>query len=243
MFKPNWPVPSHIRAVTTLRTGGYSQAPYDSFNLADHVGDDPKMVAKNRQKLYESLKLQNPPFWLNQVHGDGIIHWQDELPDNATADAIFTSKKHHPCAVLTGDCLPILLCDRIGSVVAAIHAGWKGLLNGVIEATVNAMPVPSDTLLAWIGPAIGPAVFEVGEAVKTPFTLADSLAENAFQPYKKEKFLCDIFLLGKQRLNSAGVTAIYGGYECTYSNPERFFSARRSQNTGTGRFATLIWME
>lgn len=243
MIKPNWPAPSHIHAITTLRTDGYSQAPYESFNLADHVGDDSKMVAKNRQKLYETLKLQKPPFWLNQVHGDGVIYWEDELPNHHTADAIFTLKKHRPCAVLTGDCLPILLCDRIGSVVAAIHAGWKGILNGVIEATVKAMPVPSDTLLAWMGPAIGPAVFEVGEEVKTQFTLADPTAENAFQAYKKEKFLCDIFLLGKQRLNCAGVTAIYGGYECTYSNPERFFSARRSKDTGTGRFATLIWME
>lgn len=239
-IKANWPAPTHIRALTTLRTpGGLSEGAYHSLNLAPHVGDDPQIVAKNHQILCEALQLEHSPFWLEQVHGIDVIHWEQTLPKNHKADAILTHQKQHPCAVLTADCLPVLLCDRAGSVVAAVHAGWKGLLNGVIEATVANMQIPPEQLLAWMGPAIGPQAFEVGEEVYADFIAKDAKAKQAFTR-KNARAYGDLFLLGKQRLNNVGVTAIYGGGLCTYSDPARFFSFRRDQTTG--RMASLIWI-
>jgi YfiH family protein len=236
---PDWPAPPHIHALTTLRIGGCSVGNYASLNLGDHVGDDPVCIEENRQKLYETLKFQHKPFWLNQVHGIKVIDWNGS-PQNNEADAAFTRLKQYPCVVLTADCLPILLCDREGTIVAAVHAGWKGLLSGVIETTVAAMQVPGEKLLAWMGPAIGPAAFEVGEEVREQFITVDEQAQSAFRHKGGQKWLADIFSLGRQRLRRVGVTAVYGGNECTYSDAERFFSFRRDKDTG--RLATLIWM-
>lgn len=240
-IKANWPAPAHVHALTTLRTpGGFSQGAYASLNLANHTGDDPDIVAQNRQLLCETLHLVQPPVWLTQVHGIEVIQWEKTLPENATGDAILTHQKHHPCAILTADCLPVLLCDHTGSVVAAVHAGWKGLLNGVIEATVAQMQVAPEKLFAWMGPAIGPEAFLVGEEVYAGFVAKDAKAKQAFIAQNSSKWLGNLFLLGKQRLNNVGVTAIYGGGLCTYSDPARFFSFRRDQNTG--RMVSLIWI-
>jgi polyphenol oxidase len=236
---PDWPVPSHIRALTTLRTGGFSTGHYATLNLADHVGDDPVCVEKNRQKLRETFGFQHEPFWLKQVHGVEVIDL-DRASESNEADASIASLKQHPCAVLTADCLPVLLCDRKGTKVAAVHAGWKGLLSGVIEASVKAMQIPGDELLAWMGPAIGPEAFEVDEELRKQFISVDPQAEQAFKYKEEQKWLADIFLLGRQRLSRAGVTAVYGGNECTYSDVDRFFSFRRDKETG--RMATLIWI-
>lgn len=239
-IEPQWDAPMNVRALTTLRTGGFSKGAYASFNLADHVGDEAASVIKNRLKLQAAFDLQHEPFWLQQVHGTHVIHL-DGKPQNNEGDATFTHLKGYPCVVLTADCLPVLLCNRTGTVVAAIHAGWKGLLSGVIEATVEALQVPSDSLLAWMGPAIGPEAFEVSAEIRRAFMEKNSDAHLAFKPFAEEKWLGDIFLLGKQRLNAVGVTAVYGGYVCTYSESHRFFSFRRDKETG--RMATLIWLQ
>lgn len=241
-LKVEWDAPVGVQAFTTLRTGGFSTGAYATFNLADHVGDDPIAVMKNRQELRQSLGLQREPLWLRQVHGTRVINWNDTIETGVAyeADACFTQLKYSPCVVLTADCLPLVLCDRAGTLVAAVHAGWKGLLSGVIEATVAAMEVPGETLLAWMGPAIGPEAFEVDEAVRNQFMAVDPQAEVAFKPGKAGKWLADIFLLGKQRLNRVGVTAVFGGYQCTYTNADQFFSFRRAKDTG--RLATLIWL-
>lgn len=251
---PDWPAPSNVRALTTLRTQGLSTGAYASLNLGDHVGDDLATVQKNRQLLMETLGFQHDFFWLNQVHGikavEIVENFYTPIPgpspeerrevSNNEADASFTRTKQQPCVVLTADCLPVLLCDRSGTIVAAVHAGWKGLLGGVIEATVKSMKVPGEELLAWMGPAIGPSAFEVDADVRDQFIAVDSNAKNAFEHKRDQKWLGDMFLLGRQRLNSVGVVDIYGGGECTYSDPDRFFSARRDKNTG--RLASLIWI-
>lgn len=243
-LKPDWPAPSNVYALITLRTHGFSAGAYASLNLGDHVGDDLAAVQKNRQMLMETLGFQRDLFWLNQVHGVKAVELPLPSPsgrrEGVEADAAFTRVKQQPCIVLTADCLPVLLCDRSGTIVAAVHAGWKGLLSGVIEETVKAMQVPGEELLAFLGPAIGPSAFEVDADVRSQFIAIDANAKDAFKHKCDQKWLGDIFLLGRQRLNSVGVVAIYGGGECTYSHADRFFSARRDKDTG--RFASLIWM-
>lgn len=241
-LKPNWNAPAHVHAVTTLRTGGFSRGSYSSFNLADHVGDDHNTVIKNRQQLYEDLKLSHEPLWLKQVHGIEVINWNETLVKQTEyeADASFTQLRHHACVALTADCLPVVICDQKGTIVAAVHAGWKGILSGVIEATVKKMGVPGESLIAWMGPAIGPEAFEVDEDVRDKFIQVEQQAEEAFKPGKPGKWFGDIFLLGKQQLNRVGVNSVFGGYHCTYKQTDQFFSVRREKETG--RMATLIWM-
>jgi hypothetical protein len=238
---PNWPVPSHVKALQTTRAGGASMATYASLNLGAHVGDDPIAVAKNRQLL--SPYLPSEPVWVNQVHGVDVI-------DAATssclqnADASFTTKSNVVCVTMTADCLPVLLCDKKGSVVAAAHAGWRGLCDGVIETAVEKMQVPASEVLVWLGPAIGPNAFEVGDNVREQFIAKDNQAVIAFKP-RGDKWLCDLYLIAKQRLNKIGVTDIYGASVnedfCTYSDESRFFSFRR--DNVTGRMASMIWLE
>ncbi|MCB5187660.1 peptidoglycan editing factor PgeF [Methylobacillus caricis] len=235
---PDWPAPANIKAVQTTRLGGISQFPYQSLNLGMHVGDNALHVAANRQLL--NIHVPTEPVWLNQVHGIRVIDAATAncVPD---ADASFARTRNTVCAVMTADCLPVLLCDQAGSVVAAVHAGWRSLLDGVIEASVAAMASPGTELLAWLGPAIGPEAFEVGDDVRLAFIARDAAAEQAFRPGSEGKWLADIFMLGRQRLANVGVTRVYGGGQCTYSHPERFFSFRRDQ--ATGRMASLIWLE
>jgi len=238
MIYPQWPAPAHVKAVTTTREGGVSAPPYDSLNLADHVGDLPAAVARNRLTLAQQLGLPRQPVWLQQVHGDRVVDaaCSESCP---AADASFSRVRDVVCAVLTADCLPVLFCDRAGSRVAAAHAGWRGLAGGVLERTVAALDAAPDDLLAWLGPAIGPQVFEVGDEVREAFVGQHADAEQAFSRQANGRWLADIYLLGRIRLLAMGVTAIYGGGLCTYSDRDRFYSYRR--DPVTGRMASLIW--
>ncbi len=238
---PEWPAPGNVRACATTRSGGVSLPPYDSLNLGDHVGDEPAAVAQNRQRLLEQLQLPAPPRWLRQVHGIEVARLAGALPQTPLeADAAATAAPGVVCAVMTADCLPVLFCDRRGTVVAAAHAGWRGLLNGVLEATVAAMRVPGAEILAWLGPAIGPEAFEVGDEVRDAFISLASPAQPAFRPHGPGKWLADIYLLARHRLQGCGVTAISGGDYCTYRDAARFYSYRRDGRTG--RMASLIWL-
>lgn len=234
-----WPAPARVRTLITTRDGGVSLAPYASLNLGQHVGDDPAAVAENRARLRACLPAE--PFWLNQVHGIGVQEACADAPDvPSDADAGFTRQPGVVCAVMTADCLPVLLTDRSGSVVAAAHAGWRGLCNGIIEATIARMAVPASDILAWLGPAIGPDAFEVGPEVRAAFMAHDPTAASAFAAIPDGKYLADIYLLARQRLNACGVTEVHGGDACTVTGRERYFSYRRDGRTG--RMASLIWL-
>jgi len=237
LLTPDWPAPARVRALSTTRAGGVSAAPYSGLNLGDHVGDDPRAVAENRRRL--SAGLPAVPAWLRQVHGVAVVD-AARVAGTCEADAAFSRQAGAVCVVMTADCLPVLFCDRAGSVVAAAHAGWRGLAAGVLEATVAAMAVPPAELLAWFGPAIGPQAFEVGGEVRDAFLALDAAAADAFVPTAGGKWLADIFLLARQRLAGIGVGAVYGGGVCTVSDPQRFYSHRRDRVTG--RMATLVWL-
>jgi len=226
-----------VKAIQTTRLGGYSVAPYGSLNLGLHVQDDGLAVAKNRQLLSDYLPSE--PVWLNQVHGVEVIDVTKSLCVQ-DADASFSKNKNVVCVTMTADCLPVLLCNQQGTAVASIHAGWRSLCDGVIEATIKMMGVESEELMAWLGPAIGPDAFEVGSEVREAFIAQDAQADQAFNAYG-DKWLGDLYEIAKQRLNKQGLNKIYGGGECTYSNPSRYFSFRRDGLTG--RMATMIWFE
>jgi polyphenol oxidase len=237
-YVPEWNVPSNVRVLQTTRNGGVSLAPWASFNLGDHVGDVPAAVAANRELLRASLP--SDPSWLIQVHGTVAVDI-DSRPKITEGDAAYSRQPGHVCVVMTADCLPVLFCDRQGSVVAAAHAGWRGLLGGVLESAVAAMKVDARDVLAWLGPAIGPLCFEVGGEVRDAFVAADLAAAQAFVPGAGDKWLCDIYLLARQRLQGIGVIAISGGGACTVSESDRYYSYRR--DGVTGRMASLIWLE
>ncbi|WP_126444228.1 peptidoglycan editing factor PgeF [Sulfuricystis multivorans] len=234
---PDWPAPPHIHALVTTRAGGVSTGPYASFNLADHVGDDPEAVAENRHRLRAFLPTE--PVWLEQVHGTRCID-AASVAVGCEADAAYSRIPGVVCAVLTADCLPVLLCDEAGTVVAAAHAGWRGLAAGVIEATVAAMNVPGERLLAWLGPAIGPQSFEVGGEVRGAFIAHDPAAASAFRAQANGKWLCDIYRLAALRLQALGVCRITSADFDTVRDAERFYSYRR--DGVTGRMASLIWL-
>lgn len=237
LLVPDWPAPSSVRSLQTLRGAGFSPAPWDSFNLGDHVGDDPANVAANRAALRAFLPAE--PAWLTQVHGIATVNPKIS-PNMKEADAAFTRDFGVVCAVMTADCLPVLFCDRAGTVVAAAHAGWRGLAAGVLEATIRDMASPAGELLAWLGPAIGPSAFEVGDDVRAVFVAHDVQAAQAFVAHGPGKWLADIYCLARQRLNAAGVGSISGGDRCTFSESADFFSYRR--DGVTGRLASLIWL-
>ncbi|MCQ4262604.1 peptidoglycan editing factor PgeF [Stutzerimonas stutzeri] len=234
---PEWPAPPGVRACVTTRQGGVSRAPFDSFNLGDHVGDDPAAVAWNRQHLQQTLGCQ--PVWLEQVHSSVAVQAVPGVC--ATADASWSKAPGQACAVLTADCLPVLFCDRDATRVAAAHAGWRGLAGGVLEATLKALAVPAEELLVWLGPAIGPAAFEVGPEVREAFLAQHPEAAEAFVvSVNAGRSMADLYQLARIRLAAVGVNAVYGGGLCTLSDP-RFYSYRRASRTG--RFASLIWLE
>lgn len=241
LLVPDWPAPPQVRACTTTRTGGVSLPPYDTFNLASHVGDDPLAVAENRRRLREQLQLPSEPRWLTQVHGTCAADAALLDASHCEADASHAALPGVVCAVLTADCLPVLLCDRAGTQVAAVHAGWRGLQAGVIEQTVRAMQLPGSELLAWLGPAIGADAFEVGDEVRAAFVSTDELAAHAFRPSPKGRWLADLYVLAHLRLAAVGVTQVYGGDHCTFSEAQLFYSYRREGTTG--RMASLIWIE
>nr|WP_024307072.1 peptidoglycan editing factor PgeF [Pseudomonas sp. P818] len=234
---PDWPAPANVRACVTTRSGGVSVAPFDTFNLGDHVDDDPAAVASNRAHLVDMLGCQ--PAWLRQVHG--ILVAEADPAVVIEADGNWTATPGIACTAMTADCLPALFCDRAGTRVAAAHAGWRGLAGGVLESTVKVLNVAPQELLVWLGPAIGPSAFEVGAEVREAFVQQHAEAASAFVPsVNAGKFMADIYHLARIRLAAIGVTAVSGGGFCTHSDP-RFYSYRRS--TRTGRFASLIWLQ
>lgn len=237
---PDWPVAAAVRAVTTTRQGGVSQGCYASMNPADHVDDDPEAVMTNRQTLQQALGLPGQPVWLQQVHGTEVVN-AATAGGSPTADAAYSSQTGVVCAVLTADCLPVLLCDTAGQCVAAIHAGWRGLAAGVIEQAAMAMGRPGETLLAWLGPAIGPSAYRVGDEVRDTFMAHDQEAGRAFIQGSDGEWFADLYRLARQRLADCGVTMVCGGGFCSFTDSERFYSYRR--DGATGRMATLIWLE
>lgn len=249
-LRPEWPAPAHVHAVSTLRCSndkskGGCRAPFDAFNLATHVGDVAADVIANRQYLVEQLSLPSEPCWLSQVHGTDVLMLDDDLlhADNKStpeADASCTRSAGVVCTVLTADCLPLLLCDRAGHNVAAVHAGWRGLAAGVIEQTIKTMAVPGRELYAWLGPAIGVDAFEVGDDVRDTFIGHHQSAADAFVK-KDGRWHADLYMLARQRLAACGVTAVFGGEYCTYRDSEYFYSFRRDGETG--RMASLIWID
>ena len=237
---PDWPAPARVRALSTTRMGGISLPPYDSLNLGDRVGDDLQAVTANRQRLEEQLGLPAAPCWLEQIHGCDVVD-AGAVESGCQADASITRQPGVACVVMTADCLPLLLCDKQGRCVAAVHAGWRGLLDGVIEMTLERMVLPPEQILAWMGPAIGPDAFEVGDEVFHAFVERDAAAVVHFHANRPGHKLADIYGLARQRLTAKGVAFISGGRYCTVSERDRFFSYRR--DGATGRMATLIWLQ
>jgi YfiH family protein len=239
LIVPTWSVPSSIVAFTTTREGGVSLSPYDNFNLAAHVGDDEKAVLENRTRLKENLTLPAEPYWLSQTHST-IVRYANQNYSLQEADASFTEQKNILCAVLTADCLPLLVAHKDALEVAAIHAGWKGLLNGVIEATFEKLRYPASEYLVWLGPAISPKVYEIGAEVREAFIAKNKEASEGFL-YRDNKWYLDIYTLAKQRLKALGVQDISGSDHCTFSEKDLFFSYRRDNITG--RMASCIYIK
>ncbi|WP_340666065.1 peptidoglycan editing factor PgeF [Rhodocyclus gracilis] len=236
----DWSAPPSVRTLLTTRQGGFSQGAFAGFNLAMHVADDPRAVAANRALL--ATALPSPPHWLEQVHGVEVVElFSPASPDAVPprADAAITRQAGVVCAVLTADCLPVLLCDREGSVVGAAHAGWRGLCGGVIERTVAAMACPPERLYAFFGPAIGSTAFVVGDEVRAAFLAVDAADSAAFRAQGEGKWLADLYALARERLRRLGVAQITGGQACTFRDAERFYSYRRDGSCG--RMASLIW--
>ncbi|KPJ68009.1 MAG: hypothetical protein AMJ43_00910 [Coxiella sp. DG_40] len=239
-IKPDWPAPINVCAYVTTRTDGHSKPPYNSFNLADHVGDNATDVSANRKQLYDELNLPNEPIWLKQIHGNNVI-CANEMMTNTEADALYTTSPDTVCVILTADCLPILLCDNLGTKVAAIHAGWRSLSAGIIEKTITALNTPSSQLLAWLGPAINQSFYEVGEDVYDKFVQQNNDSKKAFRQKNESKWLADIYILAKQRLVACNIINIYDNKLCTFTDKQCFFSYRRDGETG--RMASLIWFK
>lgn len=237
---PGWPAPARVHALTTTRIlPGNSLPPYDAFNLGLRSGEDEAAVRANRALLERAFALPSPPRWLHQVHGDRVLRMTVEIPEGEPqADAAFTSQPGVVLAIQTADCLPILVCADDGSEVAAIHAGWRGLAAGVIESCVRRLTTPSSRLLTWLGPAIGPASYEVGEEVRAAFVESDSAAESAFAATRSGHWHCDLYALARRRLAALGVSRIYGGDFDTLAD-SRFYSYRRD-GARSGRMASLI---
>lgn len=235
---PDWPAPVSVRATVTTRAGGVSSGPWTSLNLATHVGDDPAAVAENRRRLRTALDLPSEPAWLEQVHGRQVAHLPGTLPDKADAAVAFT--RGPVCAVLVADCLPVFLASRDGDRVGVAHAGWRGLAAGVVEATIVALGCDPARLIAWLGPAIGPQAFEVGEEVHSAFIADDPAAATHFHPGRAGRWLADLPALARRRLMKCGVASVHGGGACTVSDPARFYSYRR--DGVTGRMAALAWL-
>jgi YfiH family protein len=239
-IEPDWPAPAHVRAATTLRRGGVSEGDFASFNLATHVGDDPQAVRENRRRLREQLQLSVEPAWLNQVHGTNVVEAQ-EFATAPDADASVTRVPGQACVVMTADCLPVLFCDRQGTRVAAAHAGWRGLVGGVLRSTIDVFQVDPGEILAWMGPAIEQSAFEVGGEVRDEFLVRDAGDHVGFQSNARGRWQADLYELARRELRRHGVTRVYGGgFECFADSP-RFYSYRR--NARTGRMASLVWIE
>jgi YfiH family protein len=239
---PAWPAPAGVRAAFTLRGEGVSAAPFDTLNVAAHVGDAPDAVHENRRRVCEALALPEEPLWLEQVHGSAV--WEADASGAAgpaRADAVILRAPGHIGVIQVADCLPVLLAAPDASAVAAAHAGWRGLAAGVLEATVRKLGGDPAALFAWLGPAIGRAHFEVGAEVRAAFLRHDAAAAAAFSVNARGRWQCDLIALARQRLHTLGVREVFGGEWCTYEDRARFFSYRRDGRCG--RMAALIWLE
>ncbi|WP_213716507.1 purine nucleoside phosphorylase YfiH [Cedecea lapagei] len=236
---PHWPLPAGVAACSSTRVGGVSVAPYDSMNLGAHCGDDLADVEENRRLFYAAAGLPSKPVWLEQVHGKTVLKLTGEPYASKRADASYSNTPGTVCAVMTADCLPVLFCNEAGTEVAAAHAGWRGLCEGVLEETVACFQDRPQSIRAWLGPAIGPEAFEVGPEVREAFMAKDQKAANAFRA-AGEKYYADIYQLARQRLANVGVTQVYGGDRCTWTESGDFFSYRRDRTTG--RMASFIWL-
>jgi len=236
LIKASWPVPDNIHAMTTTRSGGVSKPPFDGFNLAHHVGDDSEAVNRNRTLLQQTTGMPSAPCWLNQTHSTRVIKASD-ANRGADADGSYTDKPDRVCAVMTADCLPVLLYNSASGMVAALHAGWRGLVSGIIEEGVRLAGAKG--CVAWLGPAIGADKFEVGKDVLDQFVNKNSEHQNAFRQSGDVKWLADIYALARQVLQASGVSDVYGGEYCTVTDEDRFYSYRRDRTTG--RMATIIW--
>lgn len=237
---PDWPVAEHVRVLSTLRAGGVSEGPYASLNLAAHVGDRPNAVAANRLLLREAAHLPGEPLWLEQVHGTRVADHAGEARAAQPADASVAFAPGRVCAVLTADCLPVVFSDRLGTRVGVAHAGWRGLLGGVLQATIAALQLPGPQLHAWLGPAIGPDAFEVGPEVREAYRARDAGTAACFVANERGRYRADLYGLARRMLTSAGVESVHGGGWCTHADAARFFSYRR--DGVTGRMATLAWL-
>lgn len=238
-FEPDWPVPARVRAAQSLRAGGVSRGSFAALNVGAHVGDDPEAVRQNRARLRRALDLPAEPLWLEQVHGAAVIDADDD--STRRGDAVITRRPGVVCAIQSADCLPVLLANATGTEIAAAHAGWRGLCDGVLEATIRAMRTRAGDLIAWLGPAIGQESFEVGDDVRAAFIARNADAAAAFIPNARERWQADLYRLARQRLLALGVERIHGGGYCTYRDEARFFSHRRDNRSG--RMATLLWLE
>jgi hypothetical protein len=239
---PQWPAPQRVRAAFTLRAGGVSAPPYASLNVGAHVGDAPAAVAENRRRVSAALQLAGQPSWLEQVHGTAVADL-DRLPGGRAeraADAAVAREPQRVCVMQVADCLPVLFAARDGSAIGAAHAGWRGLAAGVLEATIASLEVAPHALLAWLGPCIGPAHFEVGSEVREVFVTHDAAAARYFSANPRGRWQCDLPSLARARLRAAGVQALFGGEWCTYADAARFYSYRRDGQCG--RMAALIWL-
>lgn len=240
LIEADWPAPSNVRAVATTRAGGVSVGPYASLNLGAHVGDDARAVGENRLRVRTALELPREPLWLHQVHGTAVV---EAIPHEAppTADASFSRSPGQACAVLTADCLPVLFCDRDGTRVAAAHAGWRGLVGGVLDSALRAMGVAPDRVLAWLGPAIEPEMYEVGAEVREQFVARSADNDQAFKANARGRWQADLYDLARRELARLGVGQVCGGGLRSYADRDRFYSFRRDGTTG--RMATLVWMK
>jgi YfiH family protein len=237
-FAPEWPAAARVRSLVTERAGGASSGSYAALNLGVHVGDSPERVAENRARLRAGVPLPSEPVWLEQVHGATVLDLDRDTV--VAADGAVTSRAGVVCAVLTADCLPVIFAARDGSRVGVAHAGWRGLLNGVLPAAVRALRTPPADIVAWLGPAIGAASYEVGAEVRDAYLTRDAAAAAAFAPNSRGRWHADLYALARASLAKAGIAEVHGGGFCTYREADRFFSHRRE--APCGRFATLVWL-
>ncbi|MAD74333.1 MAG: hypothetical protein CML20_05985 [Rheinheimera sp.] len=240
LIKPAWPAPANVNAFSSTRRGGFSEGPFQSLNLGDHVGDCADTVRRNRQQFQCEAAMPGQPVWLNQTHSTQCITLSSPAVTVGNADASFSRQSGLICTVMTADCLPILICNQQGSEVAAVHAGWRGLCNGIIENSVQLFSQP-EACMAWLGPAISQHAFEVGAEVRAAFVRQDPDAAAAFIPGASGKWFADLYSLARQRLVRCGINDIYGAEHCTYQQTSTFFSYRRDGQTG--RMATAIWLD
>jgi YfiH family protein len=240
VIQPEWAAPPEVRCAFTLRTGGVSEAPYDSLNVGAHVGDVEAAVEENRRRVRERLGLPAEPVWLQQVHGVGVADL-DDAGALTRADAVVTRVRGRVCVIQVADCMPVLFAARDGSAVGAAHSGWRGLAGGVLEETVRHLGVPAAQLVVWLGPTISQEHFEVGDEVRAAFVLHDPNAASAFEANARGRWQCDLYSLARRRLEALGVREVSGGGWCTYADAARFFSYRRDGQCG--RMAALIWRD